>query len=1150
MAQRSASVEEKSQATQLLAQLLESQTESDGNQVQARSSDSFRRNTVPAIRYHTSGLGQTQTESQFSGEDYQMPEGSSQKENMDDSSNSNHSIPTLSSNKAPATKNTLEASVLERKSSQLNATKGPPLHASKILPRSSLLRGRGNNSLPLLTKKRSPSQDSFIGPESNPAEIYVATSRHFNIPLSQLGNTTQDSQRSMHRIRSGPQFNPNAGNYGTILVDDTPPNSGGESQSQSQERTGSHEPQNQSPDDQLEDESYGAQPRDQFDLDFDSHGQQQLSSQSSSQPDDQLKFWEEEADRYKGGGGRWEPTQEATQEATQQATQSTQPEQSQSDPVSIEWDNIVTQLEDRKVQIPGLLAGVLPHQRHKYLHRLRELLSQSASNDGSNRTTGQSNQPTSVAEASAVATDGDEDIDDWEPTQVATQPGVDTQEPIQLEDESHLVPGQHPHHSPPCPKVVPRPDDMEPTQVVIEQSIQSCSRRQLPAPKRTKSSPVKPPCELQSDAMDIIPDSEPAIASPQRTPTEPPNPKVRPAKKELNSAMDIVPDSEEFRASSPLTEEDDDDEEEEEAPLATRIRGGKKVKGDTSADKMPPPTTVTRKGRGKATAATTAKEKGKAATTPVRNVSPAVAKSTGRRTTRRMHAEEEEVVPSSVPKETPEPKRLRRKAAAKTPKAPTPGPSNKKRHHPTIKEEPELEDDDNMTEVTADEYSEPTPSSNKRKRRGNTVESVASTTSKATRTPRRRPPKNPKRMVFALSKSDGHYFAGTLTHCESTGNYVVQFADKSTASLTVDHIRKCDLRLGDEILWEDEMIGWTVKGLEEDAAGNLVVTAELDGVRTRHYLSDIRIAMQTIESQWDGRKLDVSCQSIVSLPRKDNTQLRPSNTIMTPSKDLGPKQRPEQFLKQFAIVMTLPNEEDFKHLSDVGAALLNSWEDAIAFPIERVEGHRAWYMKKEDVRWINKDATRIFLVANASFTTPKYLMALALGVPCVSATWLAEMVAERGIKDWSQYLLPQGFSETLKIRTSQLVDMDWGNSPEHTKNIIDNRAPAKLFAHCNILCEQPRTILDNGSKGFAMIILAMGAKYVEVVNLVGDRSNAAFDFVVYLKRSQIEVPVVDIHVNGEALWDGRKVQCRSWGWVRESLIANRLLPPVCVQAAS
>ncbi|EEB93495.1 hypothetical protein MPER_07835, partial [Moniliophthora perniciosa FA553] len=372
------------------------------------------------------------------------------------------------------------------------------------------------------------------------------------------------------------------------------------------------------------------------------------------------------------------------------------------------------------------------------------------------------------------------------------------------------------------------------------------------------------------------------------------------------------------------------------------------------------------------------KGNGKAATTPARNVSPAVATSTGRRTTRRTRVEGEEVVPSSIPEETPEHKRSRRKAIAKTRKAPTPGPSNKRRRQPTIKEEPESEDDDNMTEATADEYSEPTPSSNKRKRSGVTADSIASTTSKATRTPRRRPPKNPELRVFALSKPDGHYFAGTLTHRESSGNYVVAFADKSTASLTVDHIRKCDLRLGDQVLWEDEMIGWTVKGLEEDAAGDLVVTAELDGVRTKHYLPGIRIAMRTIESEWEGRKLDVTCHSIASLPRKDNP-LRPSNTAMTPSRDLGPKQRPDQFLKQFAIVMTLPNEEDFRHLSDVGAALLNGWEDAIAFPIERVEGHRAWYMKKEDVHWINEDATRIFLVANASFPTPKYLMALGIG---------------------------------------------------------------------------------------------------------------------------------------------------------------------------
>ncbi|EEB99532.1 hypothetical protein MPER_00776, partial [Moniliophthora perniciosa FA553] len=194
---------------------------------------------------------------------------------------------------------------------------------------------------------------------------------------------------------------------------------------------------------------------------------------------------------------------------------------------------------------------------------------QSVSNDCSNQTTGQSNQPTSVAQASAVATAGNEDINDWEPTQVATQPVVDAQDPTQLEDESHLVPGQHPHNPPPpCPKVAPQ---LEPTQIVMEQSVEPCpTRRQLPAPNRAKSSPVKPPCE--PDSMDIVPDSEPAVASPQPTLAEPPNPKVQTAKKPLSSAMDIVPDSEEFKASSPLTEEEDDDaDKEEEVPLATRV---------------------------------------------------------------------------------------------------------------------------------------------------------------------------------------------------------------------------------------------------------------------------------------------------------------------------------------------------------------------------------------------------------------------------------------------------------------------------------------------------------------------------------------------------------------------------------------------------
>ncbi|KAK7054780.1 hypothetical protein VNI00_003243 [Paramarasmius palmivorus] len=783
----SASVEEESQAAQILAQLLETQ-QTDGDQLQAlqdseRSEDCYKRNTMPATRYHTNGLGHTQTDSQFSGEgpetcqiQVEEEEGSSQKENMNSSltNESSGSIPGLTWSKR-ATKGTEET--VERNTSA--ATKG---HTSKFNSRSSPRRGRGNKSSP----KHSLSQDSFIGPASNPAEAYIATSRHFNIPLSQLAESSEETQQNMYRYQSGPQYNPKPPNLGNVLVDDTPPNSGGEESQSQEERV---KPQSV---------DHNAPPRQHFeDLDVDVDAEpdpqsqsRQPSSQGSSQGASQMKFWEDQAN-----GKNWEPTQ------------STQPEQSQSDPVS-EWDTIMEQLREMKVRVAPYYTNMNAIRRPASgtclsPRAVPRTVVRVATNQHLWR------------KASVTAIHGG-DTDDWEETQVNTQLLNDSSPPSPLEDESHLVPGLlSTRPPPPCPKPPPpQLFDSEPTQLVTEQPVDhSCLRRQLPASRSTKGS-VQTPCErrrptvsIDPDAMDIVPDSEPPVASPQRTFTET-TPSVRskdlPSKKEDHS-MDIVPDSEEPRAPSlePLTEEEGEDDDSDDVPLNALVKGSRKVKGLTSAEAMPPPPTTTRQGKGKATPAGKGKGKAKAAPPkPARTASPAVA--TSRRSNRRTRATEDEVVPSSVPEETPKPKRPKRGASRATP-----GSSRKKRRTETddevIKTEPDATDDGATTEATADE--DTVPSTLKRKLQRSTVE--------------------PLRLVrndLVPPLAD----ASRAPNTDNTGNYVVEFSDKSSASLTLEHIRRCELRIGDEVLWEEEMIGWKVTAWQGEAE-ETIVSLELEG---------------------------------------------------------------------------------------------------------------------------------------------------------------------------------------------------------------------------------------------------------------------------------------------------------------------------------
>lgn len=58
-------------------------------------------------------------------------------------------------------------------------------------------------------------------------------------------------------------------------------------------------------------------------------------------------------------------------------------------------------------------------------------------------------------------------------------------------------------------------------------------------------------------------------------------------------------------------------------------------------------------------------------------------------------------------------------------------------------------------------------------------------------------------------------------------------------------------------------------------------------------------------------------------------------------------------------------------------------------------------------------------------------------------------------EDWQKYLLPAGLCESLDARVSQLVDLDWGNSSEHLREITGNKVPSKVFAGMRILCISP-----------------------------------------------------------------------------------------------
>ncbi|KAF9265467.1 hypothetical protein L218DRAFT_140158, partial [Marasmius fiardii PR-910] len=379
---------------------------------------------------------------------------------------------------------------------------------------------------------------------------------------------------------------------------------------------------------------------------------------------------------------------------------------------------------------------------------------------------------------------------------------------------------------------------------------------------------------------------------------------------------------------------------------------------------------------------------------------------TARRSSRRAPSsgvKESEIVPSLIPTETPQPKKARSKGARKSStKRRGPGSSAKRRRtkykddDSTVEENSTKEEEDVMTEIGLEDEGTETGSLKRKRPTRGTYDTVASGSGvKSSQTPRGRNTRSVQGdlQVFALSKADGHYFAGRLLHRDSSGNCFVEFRDRSTALLQLDQIRRLELRLGDEVLWEEEMVGWTVTGFHLDSKGQHQVTTELYGTKTCHRLEEIRITACSIISQWEDRKLNPASAMILSLPIRDDGSVKPSTSAVKPSAE---KPRPTQFLREFAIIGTHINEQTLRELSVTGARNTSHWTDVINFGEHREE--RRWRLLREESGKVQsrnlEGISRIFMVANAPYATPKYLMALALGVPCVSLAWLTEMAVE------------------------------------------------------------------------------------------------------------------------------------------------------------
>jgi len=275
-------------------------------------------------------------------------------------------------------------------------------------------------------------------------------------------------------------------------------------------------------------------------------------------------------------------------------------------------------------------------------------------------------------------------------------------------------------------------------------------------------------------------------------------------------------------------------------------------------------------------------------------------------------------------------------------------------------------------------------------------------------------------------------------------------------------------------------------------------------------INQLKIAARSLSKGWADRLIEAT--SIIPSIQPKAPKLTPAQSKSSVKPAPSSSSIPKLFAKAGLLITLGPNNDNWhedkgKLLNTVsrnGGIAVDDW--CQLFNLEgKLSGGSRWILKKEEVTLLRDDVDRVFLLSDEFNRKPKYLMALALGIPCLSITWLHACDQAQEEKDWQPYLLPGGFCERLNARLSQLVDCDWGASPDHLEDIMGNPVPPKIFAGNTILCISPdfvpaskasrrnNTDLEKAYEASRMvprIILCMGADCVEAVAEIAKASKA------------------------------------------------------------
>jgi hypothetical protein len=248
--------------------------------------------------------------------------------------------------------------------------------------------------------------------------------------------------------------------------------------------------------------------------------------------------------------------------------------------------------------------------------------------------------------------------------------------------------------------------------------------------------------------------------------------------------------------------------------------------------------------------------------------------------------------------------------------------------------------------------------------------------------------------VFALWRQDAAYFSGIVfERAGQSDRFRINFDDGDEDLVDVKNLRRLELQIGDRVSIIESHEKATIANVDGQHQDTVKVrladdsSAELD-----IKVSGLKVQSRAIRSQWGDRTMNAN--EIVTLVSRTKLET-PTTSLRNSSASLSKK-----VLFKVGIVVTLSVGRDWEKEKDMitriikthGGTVLDDWSDIFSLAGEYSFNKKRWVITSDNIGAELKDNVhQVFLVSDAANAKPRFLTALALGIPCLSVEWLRDL---------------------------------------------------------------------------------------------------------------------------------------------------------------